>query len=141
MLLAGTIYETASVIVNSTTSGSGSTFSVIGIILFVISLIWLTTKSYYYALSRLIAIENPDLTAKACIEKSRELMNGKRFKLFCLSFSFIGWILLGTLALGIGLLWVLPYLNLTSIAFYFYVSGNEENKEISEEQDLNNPIQ
>ena len=45
-------------------------------------------------------------------------MRGNRGNLFLLELSFIGWIFLGFLTLGIGLIWVVPYLQVTVACFY-----------------------
>ena len=45
-------------------------------------------------------------------------MKGKRWKMFCLGCRFIGWALLCVLTLGIGLLWLVPYVNTSIAAFY-----------------------
>jgi uncharacterized membrane protein len=46
------------------------------------------------------------------------MMQGRKMKLFLLDLSFIGWILLSILTLGIGLLWLLPYIYSARAAFY-----------------------
>jgi len=56
-------------------------------------------------------------------------MKGKKGKLFLLDLSFIGWFLLCILTLGIGLLWLYPYILTSRAAFYedvktAYESGN-----------------
>lgn len=51
-------------------------------------------KQYSYAMTPYILAENPDLTAGEAITKSRYLMDGNKWRLFCLEFSFIGWELL-----------------------------------------------
>ena len=45
-------------------------------------------------------------------------MKGKKWKLFCLDLSFIGWYLLGMLCLGVGVLWVDPYHKVSMALFY-----------------------
>jgi len=66
----------------------------------------------------MIAAENPEMSSKEVVEKSKELMQNNRFKLFCLQFSFIGWIVLAMIPLGIGVIWVAPYMQFAAIAFY-----------------------
>ena len=56
--------------------------------------------------------------ATSFISESRDLMRGHKARLFWLDVSFIGWYLLGFLTLGIGLLWVNPYVSATKAAFY-----------------------
>lgn len=51
-------------------------------------------------------------------------MKGNKWKLFCLQFSFIGWILLSILTFGILFLWVIPAMEMSKIAFYKEISGN-----------------
>ncbi len=51
-------------------------------------------KSYSYSMSVFIMLENPQLSASEVITESRRLMNGNKWRLFCLNFSFIGWTLL-----------------------------------------------
>ena len=118
----------------STQSSGASAFSMfmllIGIILLVASIVWLITKSYYYQLAILVAIDNPDMSGADAVEESQRLMTGKRASLFCLELSFIGWAILGAIPFGIGLLWVLPYAHLAKIAFYKYALGNTDNVEV-----------
>ncbi|MFW7420050.1 DUF975 family protein [Vagococcus fluvialis] len=56
--------------------------------------------------------------ATSFISESRDLMHGHKGRLFWLDVSFIGWYLLGFLTLGIGLLWINPYVTTTKAAFY-----------------------
>lgn len=51
-------------------------------------------KSYSYAMAPYIMVENPGMTATKSIDESRRIMNGNKWRLFCLDFSFIGWELL-----------------------------------------------
>lgn len=65
-----------------------------------------------------IMLENPELTAREALAKSREMMKGNKWRLFCLSFSFIGWDILAALTLGIGHLFLCPYVEAAGAAFY-----------------------
>lgn len=79
--------------------------------------------AYSYAMAPYILAENPDMTAREAIAASKEMMRGNRWRLFCLSFSFIGWSMLCILTLGIGNLWLRPYEEAAHAAFYREVSG------------------
>ncbi len=81
-------------------------------------------KSYSYSMAGFIMSENPEISAKGAMEMSMKMMNGNKFRLFCLRLSFIGWFILGILTLGIGLLWIIPYMNAATAAFYDDVSRN-----------------
>ena len=90
--------------------------------------------AYGYAMTPYILAENPEMSANEAITKSKELMNGNRWRLFCLEISFIGWSLLCVLlTLGIGVFWLKPYMEASFAAFYREISaekyGREEQKE------------
>ena len=74
--------------------------------------------SLSYAVTSYIIAENDEISAGEALEESKELMRGNRWKLFCLHFSFIGWILLSLLTLGIGLLFLVPYMQMAQTEFY-----------------------
>ena len=46
------------------------------------------------------------------------MMKGRKWSLFCLELSFIGWALLCVLTLGIGNLWLAPYIYTSQASFY-----------------------
>ena len=75
-------------------------------------------KAFSYALTPYILLDEPELTARQAITHSCEIMQGRRWKLFCLSLSFIGWGILSLLTFGIGFLWLAPYMNASIAAFY-----------------------
>lgn len=81
--------------------------------------------SYSYAMTAYILSENPELSAGEAIERSKEMMTGNRFRLFCLQLSFIGWDILCALTFGIGYLWLTPYKQAATAAFYREISGTE----------------
>jgi uncharacterized membrane protein len=58
------------------------------------------------------------MTANEAITASKEMMNGHKGELFWLSLTFIGWVLLSVLTLGIGTLFLNPYMNASYAAFY-----------------------
>ena len=81
---------------------------------------------YSYAMTEYILAEHPELTAGEAIDCSKQMMSGNRWRLFCMQFSFIGWNLLSALTLGIGSLWVRPYQQAATAAFYREISGTEQ---------------
>ena len=54
-------------------------------------------KSFSYAMAPYILAEHPEMTASEAITESRHMMDGNKWRLFCLDFSFIGWNLLCSL--------------------------------------------
>lgn len=75
-------------------------------------------KAYSYAMTPYILVEHPELSVNQAIDLSRKLMKGRKFDLFYLQLSFIGWALLSILTLGIGMLWLMPYMGCSQAAFY-----------------------
>ena len=86
-------------------------------------------KGYAYAMTPYIMHENPQLTADDCIEASKKMMNGNKGKLFLLDLSFIGWALLCILTLGIGFLWLQPYMSCSRAKFYEELKARQVNNE------------
>ena len=82
--------------------------------------------SYSYAMTEYILAEHPEMTAGEAIAASKEMMSGNRWRLFCLQFSFIGWAILCAFTLGIGNLWLRPYEQAATAAFYREISGTEQ---------------
>ena len=66
-------------------------------------------KTYSYAMTPYIMAEHPSLTANEAITESRRIMDGKKWRLFCLDLSFIGWELLCSLPLCAGYFLILRY--------------------------------
>ncbi|MBQ1947563.1 MAG: DUF975 family protein [Clostridia bacterium] len=76
-------------------------------------------KSISYSMSMYILAENKGKAALECIEESKAMTEGHKMELFVLSLSFIGWILLGSITLGIAFIWVLPYMQATFANAYY----------------------
>lgn len=79
-------------------------------------------KAYSYSMSGFILTENPEMTAKEAMQVSEKMMIGNKWRLFCLQISFIGWQILCIFSLGIGYLWLKPYMNAATAAFYDEIS-------------------
>ena len=52
---------------------------------------------FNYMLAPFILVDNPDLSVKECLQKSSELSSGKKWNLFVLCFSYIGWIMVANI--------------------------------------------
>lgn len=74
--------------------------------------------AYRYSMSFYILYDNPNIGAMEALESSKIIMMGNKWRLFCLHLSFIGWALLSVLSLGIGFLWLVPYMNTSMANFY-----------------------
>lgn len=74
--------------------------------------------AYAYSMTFYILAENPQIGVMSALRKSREMMKGKKAKLFYLHCRFWAWILLGFVTLGIAFLWVTPYMLTANAHFY-----------------------
>lgn len=90
-------------------------------------------KSLSYAMTPYILIDHPHHSVKEAITKSREMMDGYKWKLFKLRLSFLGWILLCIITVGLATIWVAPYMQAAETEFYHRISGQEEEAGIQEE--------
>jgi uncharacterized membrane protein len=68
--------------------------------------------------------DNPNMSGIDAMKASWQLMDGKKMDFFILNFSFIGWALLCLLTLGIGFLFLGPYISVTNSKFYDEISGH-----------------
>lgn len=85
-------------------------------------------KSISYSQTYYILNDNPMLAYDRAIERSMAMMEGHKWEYFCLAVSFIGWFLLGILTLGIGFLWIMPYVSKTLALFYEDLKAEYETK-------------
>lgn len=82
-------------------------------------------KMFAYSMAPYILADNPNMTARESLRASKELTKGKKGELFYIHLSFIGWMILSSITLGILLLvWVAPYYNATLAAFYKEAKGD-----------------
>ena len=83
-------------------------------------------KSFSYSMAFYIMYDNPELDPYDAITKSQIMMKGYKWKLFFLYLSFIGWVIVAMLTLGIGFFWLVPYINLSIANFYENLKTNQE---------------
>lgn len=81
--------------------------------------------AYSYSMTFYVLMERPELGILEAMRESRRIMRGNRMQLFCLQLSFIGWALLSVLTLGIGFIWLEPYMQASTAAFYLDASKPE----------------
>ena len=81
--------------------------------------------AYSYAMTYYILVDDTKIGATDAVKKSKEMMKGNKMKLFYLSCRFIGWALLSLITLGIGFLWLIPYMQLSFANFYEDIKGGQ----------------
>lgn len=98
-------------------------YSILWSLLFVIPGI---IKSYSYRMVPYILAEEPELSGKDVITRSRQMMNGHKWKAFVLDLSWILWIFFGIITLGFGMLFhVAPYMEATNAELYHALKRGE----------------
>lgn len=71
-----------------------------------------------YSMTFFILVDDHSLRAMEAMSKSKKMMHGHKWKLFCLGLRFIGWIILSILTLFLGFLWLFPYIQISKAKFY-----------------------
>lgn len=80
-------------------------------------------KTCSYSQAMYILADNPGISPKEAIQKSKEMMEGHKMEYFILSLSFFGWALLGAFTMGILYIWLLPYMQATFANYYKALKG------------------
>lgn len=93
-------------------------------------------KSYAYSMVPYILAENPNIGVMGAIRLSNEMTRGHKFDMFVLDLSFLGWFIIGALAFGIGVLFVLPYYNATLAELYLTLRSNALRNNLCRYEDL-----
>lgn len=93
-------------------------------------------KSFQYIFVPYILAENPEIEWRRALDLSRQMTDGSKLKIFVLELSFIGWYLLGALALGIGILFVVPYAEATTAELYAHLREQAIARGVTDEREL-----
>lgn len=80
--------------------------------------------AFRYSMSFYILADNPNMGIMEALNESKRMMQGNKWKFFCLNLSFIGWAILSAFTCGIGNLWLMPYMEVSIIAFYDIANGS-----------------
>jgi uncharacterized membrane protein len=81
-------------------------------------------KSFAYAQTWYVLSDYPELTANQAINRSEEMMQGHKIKLFLLTLWILLLFLLGVLTLFIGFFWIGPWIAAISAQFYTEVKAD-----------------
>ena len=93
-------------------------------------------KYYSYRMVPYILADNPNIGASKAIQLSNNMTSGHKFSMFVLDLSFIGWYLLGLLAFGVGMLFVMPYQFATEAELYLVLRQNALDSNMCSSEDL-----
>ena len=91
---------------------------IIMVLLLIVSFFLILRMTLDYSQIFLLYLDNPYLSCREIMHQSKNLMKGNRIRYFYLLVSFVGIALLGVVSLGIGFLWITPYMSMTEVEFY-----------------------
>lgn len=79
--------------------------------------------AYPFSQALFLYIDHQEYSAAECLANSRSLMRGKIGNFFLLHLSLTGYFVLSILSMGLGLIWVLPYLDVIRANYYMNLTG------------------
>lgn len=83
-------------------------------------------KAYEYRMVPYLLAEHPEMSSGEIFARSKEMMQGNKWDTFVLDISFVGWVLLSGITLGIlYIFWVGPYIAATDAVLYHRISGKD----------------
>jgi uncharacterized membrane protein len=77
-----------------------------------------------YGMVFYILADDKNIGASDALKKSKYMMQGFKWKYFCLFLRFFAWSILCLFTFGIGYLWLLPYMQVSMAKFYEDVKSN-----------------
>jgi uncharacterized membrane protein len=93
-----------------------------------------------YSMTFYILADEESMDAMEAIDKSKAMMDGYKWKYFCLGLRFVGWAILCILTLGIGFLWLVPYMQVTNAKFYEDVKANYMSQQAAPVAEVETPV-
>lgn len=93
-------------------------------------------KAYEYSQMEFILAEFSDVSIGKSMEISKKITKGYKWDLFVMDLSFLGWGILCLLSLGIGFIWLRPYMTMSRINAYHAMLKNALESEIITPGDL-----
>lgn len=94
---------------------------IIGIALMLVGSIVYIVLMFGFSQTMYLLLDDDNIRVFDAMGASAKYMRGNKWRLFKLHLSFIGWMLLGLLTLGIGYLWIQPYFSQSVVQFYLDV--------------------
>lgn len=98
---------------------------VLSVLLMIVSFVSVYLQ-YSLLLLPAITVEHPEYNGFQLIKESFLISKGIRFYLIMLTLSFLGWLILGSLAFYIGVLWAMLYMMTANYAYYRRLTIPEE---------------
>lgn len=133
VIVAITLYA----IMMFTSFKAGFGLILLGVFVVLIAIFYAVVRGLLYILAYYVAYDHPEMSIGEAVNESARLMNGHRGDYFVLVLSFLGWGILAVLSLGIGYIWLTPYIQTALICFYDEIvekdKGNAKSKKTVKE--------
>lgn len=71
-----------------------------------------------FGMTFFIMTDHPTMEGVTALKTSWKIMRGHKWDLFCLNLRFVGWWIVCLLTLGVGFLWLYPYMLTANMNFY-----------------------
>lgn len=97
--------------------------SVLAILAFLAGIVFAVILEISYSQVFYLYLDAPEKGVLQLMRESRAMMKGNKGRYFYLQLSFIGLALLSVLTCFIGMLWLIPYMEMTTILFYRNLTG------------------
>lgn len=96
------------------------------LIALILSFLFLYPLTLAFSQSFFLLLDFPDYTGKQALGASMRIMKKQKIRFFLLQLSFLPLIILSTFTCYIGLLWVIPYMNMTNALFFLDIMKPSE---------------
>ena len=84
-----------------------------------------------YSMSYYILIDNPNMTYREVLKESKNIMRSHKLSYVILQFSFIGWLLLSVITLGLATVYFGSYYEATITNFYEHINHKNAQSNVS----------
>jgi uncharacterized membrane protein len=92
-------------------------------VLMLLGLVLKTLLGMPFVLAYYLLADNPEMSGLEALKRSVLLMKGHMWQYLLLQISFLPLLFLSSFTLYIGLLWLIPYMQMTTVLFYMDVTG------------------
>lgn len=93
-----------------------------------------------FAAAYFLLADNTELSGLEALKLSVRLMKGHKLKYVGLMLSFIPWLILSMFTLGIGILFLEPYMKMSAVMFYRSIIGEFDRAEIEQTIEVENAV-
>lgn len=110
----------------------------LGVAVFMAAIVYAVIIGLLYVLAYYVAYDHPEMGVKQVVNESARLMRGHRGDYFVLILSFLGWVILSILTVGVGFVWLAPYMQTANVCFYDEIvklDKKNSKKEVEEKTD------